>query len=134
MALAWAIDEYERDLRRNGIEAKTIRNYRKVLGLALDCWEQRLGRSPTLDDFTVRLGEAFTDWLRSRGRLTRWHGEDPAGKPLAEETIRTYLRSLKAFSSWLVAPKQRYTDDNRLALLARRAPLGGIVFQARLGS
>ncbi len=69
------------------------------------------------DDLTVRLGEAFTDWLRSRGRLTRWHGEDTTGKPLAEETIRTYLRALKAFSSWLAAPKQRYTDENRLHLL-----------------
>jgi site-specific recombinase XerD len=117
MTLAWAIDEYERDLRRNGVEANSIRNYHKVLGLALDCWEQRLGRSPTLDDFTVRLGEAFTDWLRARKKRTRWHGEDPNGKPLAEETIRTYLRALKAFSSWLAAPKQRYTEDNRLRLL-----------------
>src|SRR5262249_50146606 len=63
------------------------------------------GACPTLDHFTVRLGEAFTDWLRSRGRLTRWHGENPAGKPLSEETIRTYLRAVKAFSSWLAAPK-----------------------------
>jgi integrase/recombinase XerD len=117
MALAWAIDEYERDLRRNGIEPKTIRDYRKVLHLALGCWEQHLGRAPTLNDFTVRLGEAFTDWLRGRKKLTRWHGEDKEGKPLAEETIRTYLRALKAFSSWLAAPKQRYTEENRLHLL-----------------
>jgi integrase len=117
MALAWAIDEYERDLRRNGIEPKTIRDYHKVLRLALGCWEQHLGRAPTLDDFTVHLGEAFTDWLRTRPRLTRRHGPDPSGMPLAEETIRTYLRALKAFSRWLAEPKQQYTEDNRLHIL-----------------
>src|SRR5262245_9629816 len=118
MALAWAMEEYERDLRRTGLAAKTIGDYHKVLHLALRCWESHLGHTPTLDDFTVRLGEVFTDWLRSRGRLSRWHGVDPAGKPLSEETIRTYLRAVKAFSSWLVAPKQRYTEENRLHLLA----------------
>jgi hypothetical protein len=69
MALAWAIDEYERDLRRNGIEVKTIRDYHKVLRLALGCWEQHLGRAPTLDDFTVRLGEG-TSPQRSPGWRT----------------------------------------------------------------
>jgi len=118
MALAWAIEEYERDLHRTGLAAKTVGDYHKVLHLALRCWESHLGRAPTLDDFTVRLDEVFTDWLRSRGRLSRWHGADPAGKPLSEETIRTYLRALKAFSSWLAAPKQCYTPENRLHLLA----------------
>src|SRR5262249_7468960 len=118
MALAWALAEYERDLRRTGLAPKTIRDYHKVLHLALGCWEAQLGRAPPFDDFPVRLGEAFTDWLRSRGRLSRWHGQDPGGKPLSEETIRTYLRALKAFSSWLAAPKQRYTPENRLHLLA----------------
>src|SRR5262249_54025471 len=118
MALAWAIEEYERDLRRTGLAAKTIGDYHKLLHLALRRWESHLGPAPTLGGFTARRGEPFPDWLRSGGRLSRWHGADPAGKPLSEETIRTYLRALKAFSSWLAAPKQHYTQENRLHLLA----------------
>jgi hypothetical protein len=44
-------------------------------GLAVRCWTEQLGRPPTLDDLTVRSGEAFLDWLHRRNRLTRWHGE-----------------------------------------------------------
>jgi hypothetical protein len=35
LRLDLAIDEYERDLARRAISAETIRNYRKVLDLAL---------------------------------------------------------------------------------------------------
>jgi site-specific recombinase XerD len=37
---------------------------------------------------------------------------------LSVESVRCYVRTLKAFSSWLAAPKQRYTPENRLHLLA----------------
>jgi site-specific recombinase XerD len=33
------------------------------------------------------------------------------------ETLRTYVRALKVFASWLYQPKQGYTRDQRLALL-----------------
>src|SRR5215470_7823610 len=75
LRLDLAIDEYERDLARRAISAETIRNYRKVLDLALRFWQEQLGRVPTLDDVTVRAGEAFLDHLRERGQLSRWHGE-----------------------------------------------------------
>jgi site-specific recombinase XerD len=114
-----AIDEYERDLARQAISAKTIRNYRKVLDLALRFWQDRFGRIPTLDDITVRAGEAFLDHLRERGQLSRWHGEQRE-KPLSVETLCTYVRALKAFTGWLAAPKQRYTQDNRFELLPMR--------------
>ena len=69
LRLDLAIDEYERDLARRAISAETIRNYRKVLDLALRFWQDRFGRVPTLDDVTVRAGEAFLDHLRERGQL-----------------------------------------------------------------
>jgi integrase/recombinase XerD len=116
LRLDLAIDEYERDLARRAISTETIRNYRKVLDLVRRFWQEELGRAPTLDDVTVRAGETFLDHLRERGQLSRWHGE-LRDKPLSVETLRTYVRALKAFTSWLAAPKQRYTQDNRFALL-----------------
>jgi site-specific recombinase XerD len=126
LRLDLVLEEWERDLRRAECSAQTIRNYRKVLLLAIDFWSEWLGRMPTLDDFTVRAGEAFLDHLITRGKRSRWDVErDPALPPptpstvksLSVETLRTYVRTLKAFSGWLVAPKQRYTPDNRLQLL-----------------
>ncbi len=160
LRLDFALDEYERDLRRREIAAHTIRNYRKVLDLALRFWRQQLAREPTLDDVTLRSGEAFIDHLLDRGKLSTWaHGgeatraatretatpqvttqvtatgvravaakqADPGGAPvekerpekgaLSVESVRCYVRTLKAFSGWLAAPKQRYTPENRLALL-----------------
>ncbi len=119
LPLAFLVEEYARDLRRSEMATKTIRNYLGVLALAVGCWEEQLGRAPTLDDFTVRAGEAFLDHLLERGkskapRHAPWLA---TGKPLSVATLRTYIRALKVFSSWLAAPKQAYTQENRLRLL-----------------
>ena len=116
LRLNLAIDEYERDLRRGRLSEKTVRNYAQVLCLAGRYWEEQLGRPPTLDDFTLLHAEGFQDHLIVRGKLPTSRRYD-TGPELSTESIRTYLRALKVFSSWLVAPKQRYTDDNRLELL-----------------
>jgi len=126
LQLDLVVDEYERDLRRRDVSPKTIKNYVQILGLAIRCWQEQLGRPPTLDDVTVRAGEAFLDHLMARGNQSPWAHHDDNGhegnrhdehKALSRETLRTYIRALKVFSSWLAAPKQRYTLDNRLALL-----------------
>src|SRR5262249_33223806 len=49
LPLAFLLEEYARDLRRGELATKTIRNYLGVLTLALSCWEEQVGRSPTLD-------------------------------------------------------------------------------------
>ncbi len=116
LRLDLAIDEYARDLRRREVREKSIYNYRKVLSLALSFWEDHLERPSTLDDFTLKQGEAFLDFLIERGKLHPT-GKRSLGVPLAPETLRTYVRALKIFSTWLAAPKQCYTPDNRLALL-----------------
>lgn len=118
LRLDLAIDEYERDLRRREISPKTIGNYRQILLLALRFWREQLGRPPTLDDLTVRAAEQFIDHLMDRGKLEHWQTGVPSGTPLSQETLRTYVRTLKVFSSWLVAPKQRYTPEDRLKLVA----------------
>jgi integrase/recombinase XerD len=116
LLLALVIDEYERDLRRREVQPKTIRNYRKVLSLATRFWEERAAHPLTLNDFTLKQAESFLDFLIERGKLhpTKLY---PLGQPLSPFTLRAYVRSLKVFSTWLAAPKQRYTTDNRLALL-----------------
>ncbi len=116
LRLDLVVDEYERDLRRGRLSEKTVRNYAQALHLAARFWEERLGRPPTLDDFTLRQAEAFQDHLLERGKLPTSRRYD-TGPALSTESIRTYLRALKVFSSWLVAPKQRYTEENRLELL-----------------
>ncbi len=121
LQLDLVVDEYERDLRRRDMSPKTVKNYIQILGLAIRCWQEQLGRSPPLDDVTVRAGEAFLDHLMARGNQSPWAHHDEhhhdEQKALARETLRTYIRALKVFSSWLAAPKQRYTSDNRLVLL-----------------
>jgi len=117
--LPFLVEEYARDLRRGETAPKTIRNYTGVLGLALGCWEAQLGQPPTLDDFTLRAGEAFLDDLIARGK-SKAPASAPwlaTGKPLAVATLRTFVRALKVFASWLAASKQAYTEDNRLRLL-----------------
>jgi integrase/recombinase XerD len=116
LRLDLAIDEYERDLCRGRLSEKTVRNYGQILRLADRFLEELLGRPPTLDDFTLRQAEAFQDHLIARGKLPSSRRYD-TGPVLSTESIRTYLRALKVFSSWLAAPKQRYTDENRLELL-----------------
>ncbi len=117
MRLDLVIDEYKRDLRRREVQPKSIGNYDKVFSLALRFWEKRLGRPPMLDDFTLKQAEAFLDFLLERGKMHPRNGT-LLGQPLAPETLRTYIRTIKILSNWLVAPKQRYTKENRLALLA----------------
>jgi site-specific recombinase XerD len=71
------------------------------------------------------MGEAFLDHLLARGNQSPWARHDEhrqerrheERKALARGTLRTYIRALKVFSSWVAAPKQRYTPHNRLALL-----------------
>jgi integrase/recombinase XerD len=116
LPLSLLIEEYARDLRRRDIQPKTIQDYTSILSWACRIWEKQLGRPPTLDDFTVAQAEAFLDYLLE-------HGKDPRSHRLADGTVhspatlRTYVRTLKIFSTWLAAPKQQYTTEPRLKLL-----------------
>jgi integrase/recombinase XerD len=117
LPLPLVVDEYARDLRRREIAPKTIANYTSILSYVIRIWTNQLWRAPTLDDFTVRQAEAFLDHLLE-------HGKDPSSHRRAEgtkhspATLRTYVRTLKVFSAWLAAPKQQYTAEHRLKLLA----------------
>jgi integrase/recombinase XerD len=117
LRLDLALEEYERDLRRRELSPKTIRTYRQILTLALRFWEAQLDRPPTAADLTLKNGEAFLDHLLERGKLPQSH-RLADGRDFSPESLRAYIRTLKVFSSWLAAPKQRYTKENQLQLLA----------------
>ena len=114
LPLALVVEEYERDLRRHEMQPKTIEGYHKVLKQVMAFLLADLGRAATLDDFTVTVIERFIDHLLDR--------EKPNGNHLSLETMRTYVRTLKAFSSWLAAEKQGYTEENRLLLFPMPRP------------
>lgn len=117
LCLDLVLDEFERDLRRRELSTRTIGNYLQVLNLVGRFWAERLGREPTLDDVTLRNAEAFMDHLLDRGKIDHWQTGALSGARLSAETLRTYVRTLKVFSSWLAAPKQQYTSEHRLKLL-----------------
>jgi integrase/recombinase XerD len=116
LQLDLVIEEYERDCRRRSLSTRTIRNYLQALQAVCAYWEAALGRPATLDDVTIRQAERYLDHLLERGKALTSRRLD-GGPALSRESLRTYLRSLKVFSSWLSAPKQGYTEDNRLKLL-----------------
>ncbi len=116
LPLDLVIDEYERDLRRHDFQPATIDGYHKVLNQVHGVFVHLLNRAPTLDDFTVANVERYMDDLLDRVK--------PNGEHLSPETLRTYIRALKAFSSWLAADKQKYTDQNRLKLLRMPRKVG----------
>jgi site-specific recombinase XerD len=139
LRLDLVLDEYERDLRRREMSVKTIHNYLQVLSLVCRFWTECLGRAPTLDDVTLRNAEAFMDHLMERGKIDHWHTGLLSGVHLSPETLRTYVRTLKVFSSWLAAPKQRYTSEHQLKLLPMprksqtyKQPLDNNEVQARI--
>jgi site-specific recombinase XerD len=118
LPLALLLEEYVRDLRRRSIAAKTIHDYQQVLRLAVGFWHKHFGRPPTVDDVTVRAGEAFLDHLLERGKIHWRHPEVRTGQPLAKASLHTYVRTLKVFASWLANERQAYTETHRFKRLA----------------
>src|SRR5260370_8393112 len=122
LPLTLLLEEYARDLRRRNIAPTTIRGYQQVLQLAIAFWQQHFSRPPSLDDLTARSAEAFLDHLLERGKIHWRHPEGSTGQPLARASLRTYVRTLKVFASWLADPRQAYTPENRLTRLAMPRP------------
>ncbi len=122
LPLTLLLEEYARDLRRRNIAPTTIRDYQQVLQLAIAFWQQHFSRPPSLDDLTARSAEAFLDHLLERGKIHWRHPEVSTGQPLARASLRTYMRTLKIFASWLADLRQAYTPENRLTRLAMPRP------------
>jgi len=83
--------------------------------------QHQLARPPRLSDFTLPAVQEWAISLQRRPRFERG-GLSVGDRPLAVESRRTYLRTLRTFSNWLPKPPHRYCDEPPLAhLLLPRA-------------
>jgi site-specific recombinase XerD len=94
----------------------TCRAYRGPLALFLGDLRETLGHEPLLSDLTLDTVRNWTARLKQRHRmLCGGQVEDEA--PLAIESVRTYLRTLRVFANWLAQPPQRYCPESPLRYL-----------------
>lgn len=99
----------------------TLRSYRGVLRVFVAHLEERLGRAPTLADFTLPVVQRWALGLQQRPKWERG-GLAVGEKPLSVETRRTYLRTLRTFSNWLPKSPHWYCAEAPLRhLLLPRA-------------
>lgn len=97
------------------------RSYRGVLRVFSTYLEEQLDRAPRLGDFTLLQVQRWAMSLQQRPRFERG-GLAIGAKPVSVETRRTYLRTLRTFSNWLVKPPHTYCTEPPLKhLLLPRA-------------
>jgi site-specific recombinase XerD len=99
----------------------TLRSYRGVLHVFTAYLSEQLGREPTLADFTLPVVQRWAMTLQERPKLERG-GLAVGDHPVAVETRRTYLRTLRTFSNWLPKPPHAFCSEPPLRhLLLPRA-------------
>jgi len=115
-------DEFLFAREQTSTSPATLASYRQVLRVFRAHLEHQLGRPPRLSDFTLPAAQEWAISLQRRPRFERG-GLSVGDRPLAVESRRTYLRTLRTFSNWLPKPPHRYCDEPPLAhLLLPRPP------------
>lgn len=114
------VDEFLAECQQT-LAADTHRAYRGPLTLFLGDLRETLGREPRLGDFTLDAVRTWTTHLQGRRRLLRG-GQVEDTAPLATESVRTYLRTLRVLANWLARPPQCYCRESPLRYL--RLPRG----------
>ena len=94
----------------------TARAYRGPLALFLGDLRQTLDREPLLSDLTLDTARTWAARLRQRHRMLRG-GQVEDTALLANESVRTYLRTLRVFGNWLAKPPQHYCAESPLRYL-----------------
>jgi hypothetical protein len=103
LLLELIIEEFIFDTQQKTSDGSTPRAYRQPLRLFLRFLTEALGRPPWLSDFTLAAVQRWATSLQERPKWERG-GLAVGTKPLAVETRRTYLRTLRTFSNWLPRP------------------------------
>jgi integrase/recombinase XerD len=85
----------------------TLRSYRGVLRVFTAYLHEQLGRPPTLADFTLPVVQRWAMSLQQHPKQERG-GQSIGDRPVAVETRRTYLRTLRTFSNWLPKPPHAF--------------------------
>jgi integrase/recombinase XerD len=110
LLLELIIEEFIFDTQQKTSDGSTPRAYRQPLRLFVRFLTEALGRPPWLSDFTLAAVQRWATSLQERPKWERG-GLSVGKKPLAVETRRTYLRTLRTFSNWLPRPPHTYCDE-----------------------
>lgn len=114
MTLPTLIDLFAATKEIEGKSPKTIKWYVNLLGH----FASYLGKTATLRHLTLNNARSFVAHLRGKERRYVGHPLSPEKKGgLSPHTIHAYVRSLKAFSSWL--QEEGFTNQNVLGRLKR---------------
>ena len=121
LLLELVIDEFLYACQQTSTSEATLRSYRGVLRLFHTYLSQQLSWTPRLQDFTL---ETVQRWAISLQQRPKWErgGLAVGDRPLAVESRRSYLRTLRTFSNWLPNPLHQYCREPPLRhLLLPRA-------------
>jgi len=114
MPLSRLIRHYETFNQTEGKSPKTISWYTDTL-LTFETFLERSGRSTMLGDVGIGEVREFILYLQQKQRWDGKHGTHIKDDRLSPFTVQGFVRSLKAFYSWLY--REGYTEDNELAYL-----------------
>ena len=98
---------------------KTVATYSGHLGVFVEWLEDSTGRPPHLSDLTLAAADAWSRNLSTRPRRTSASGDR---RPIAWESRRTYLRTLRTLSNWLPLPPHSYCAEPPLRHLLLPRP------------
>jgi site-specific recombinase XerD len=110
LLLELIIEEFIFDTQQKTSDGSTPRAYRQPLRLFVRYLSEELGRPPWLSDFALAAVQRWATTLQERPKWERG-GLAVGTKPLAVETRRTYLRTLRTFSNWLPRPPHAYCAE-----------------------
>jgi site-specific recombinase XerD len=106
LRLDLVVEEFLYACQQKATTDATPRSYRQVLRVFQAYLQEQLGRPPLLSDLTLPVAQRWAISLQQRPKWERG-GAAVGQKPLALETRRTYLRTLRTFANWL--PKEPHT-------------------------
>lgn len=106
------IDEFLEEVAQT-LAPATERAYRGPIMLYLTYLHERLDRAPDLADFTTETVRAWATCLRSQPKALGGVVTE-GNEPIALASLRTYLRTLRAFANWLAKPPHRYCEESPL--------------------
>lgn len=96
---------------------RTLRVYKETLEGYYRFLEATLKRPPLLSDMDVNTARAWVQHLKERKAYEGHPTREASSVGLSSHTIQRHVRTLKAFSSWLV--KDEKVEDDPLAKLKR---------------
>jgi integrase/recombinase XerD len=112
LLLARLIEDYLFEVEQTLAE-DTHRAYQGPLSLYLRYLRTSLGREPTLRDVSIESARGWVAQLKQQPKGLcggRAHGQ----VPVAPESVRTYVRTLRVFANWLARPPQNYCEASPL--------------------